>query len=68
MSGNIRTNEQQYTLTELAQLLRVEEEEAAEILEEHGYQVPLGDGLLTLSEEDYLDLMEEAPIDADSIG
>ena len=68
MSGIIRTNEQGYSLTDLAQLLHVEEEEAAEILEEHGYSVPSGDTLLTLSEEDYLDLVEEAPIDAEGAG
>lgn len=66
MSG--RTGAGAYTLIELAQALGVDEVEAAEILDEHGYQVPTGDEVLALSAEDYLDLMEAPPLDDDSEG
>ncbi len=61
MSG--QTGAGAYTLTQLAQALGVDEMEAAEILDEHGYQVPSGNELLTLSADDYIDLMEAAPPD-----
>lgn len=62
MSG---ANNQGYTLAELAQALGVDETEALEILDEHGYAAPDGETLLTLTEDEYLDLMEAAPLDAD---
>lgn len=62
MSGRIN---QGYTLTELAQALGVDETEALEILDEHGYEAPAGDTLLTLTEDEYRDLMEAAPLDPD---
>lgn len=68
MSGGIPTTDQGYSLTDLAQLMGIDEGEAATILEEHGYRVPAGDDRLTLSEEDYLDLMEAAPIEPDGSG
>lgn len=54
-----------YTLSELAQALGVDEVEAAEILDEHGYEVPVGDARLALDAEEYLDLIEAAPLDPD---
>ena len=51
-----------YTLDELARALGVDEHEAAEILDEHGYQPPTGTELLKLSADDYAELMEAAPL------
>ncbi len=39
--------------------------EAAEILDEHGYEVPTGGEPLTLGAEEYIELMEAAPLDPD---
>lgn len=63
MSGTTGTGA--YTLRELAAALGVDEAEAAEILDEHGYDVPSGEELLTLGAEEYIELMEAAPLDPD---
>jgi hypothetical protein len=65
MSGTIDPNVGEYTLTELAQVLGVDAGEAAGILDEHGFRVPAGEERLAITEEMYLDLMEEAPLVAD---
>ena len=65
MSGTIDPNVGEFTLLELAQILGVDEVEAAGILDEHGYRVPVGEERLAISEEAYLELMEEAPLGSD---
>jgi hypothetical protein len=65
MSGRIQETHDNYTLDELAQILGVTESEATTILEEHGYQLSSDQPLVKLTEEDYRDLMEEPPLDAD---
>ena len=66
MSGRIENDDSVYTVDELAQVLGVTESEAATILEEHGYRLTPDDmPLVKLTEEDYRDLMEEPPLDAD---
>lgn len=64
MSGT-NTGAGTYTLSELARALGVNEVEAAEILDEHGYEVPTGGEPLTLGAEEYIELMEAAPLDPD---
>ena len=63
MSG---TTSRAYTLDELAQAFGVDEQEAAEILDEHGYRVPTDGQPLTLSAGEYVELMEAAPLDPDT--
>jgi hypothetical protein len=55
-----------YTLGELAQALGVDEREATEILDEHGYTLSGYDDLLTLSQDEYLELVEAPPLDRES--
>lgn len=55
-----------YTLSELAAAFGVDEVEAAEILDEHGYRVPSRDEPLVLSPDEYIELMEAAPFGAAS--
>ena len=62
MSG---TTSRGYTLDELAQAFGVDEQEAAEILDEHGYRVTSSNQPLTLSADEYIELMEAAPLDPD---
>lgn len=62
MSG--RTNPG-YTLNELADALGVDALEAAELLDEHGYRAPEGGELLTLTPDEYADLMEASPLGPD---
>ena len=62
MSG---TTGRGYTLDELAQAFGVDEQEAAEILDEHGYRVPSSNQPLTLSADEYIELMEAAPLGPD---
>jgi hypothetical protein len=57
-----------YTLGELAQALGVDEREATEILDEHGYTLSGYDDLLTLSQDEYLELVEAPPLDRESEG
>ena len=57
-----------YTLRELAQVLGVDEQEAAEILDEHGYPVPTGPEQLPLSAEDIQELLTAAPLVPDQEG
>ncbi len=54
-----------YTVEELAQVLGVTESEATDMLEERGYHLSLDQPLVKLTEEEYRDLMEEPPLDAD---
>jgi hypothetical protein len=68
MAMSERVGAGSYTLAELARALGVDETEAAEILVEHGYGAPSGSELLTLSADDYLDLMTAAPDDRDPDG
>ena len=63
MSG---TTNQGFTLSQLAQAFGVDEQEAAEILDEHGYRVPTEGQPLTLSADEYVELMEAAPLDPDT--
>lgn len=65
MSGT-NTGAGAYTLGELALALGVDEVEAAEILDEHGYEVPAGGAPLALGAEEYLELLEAAPLDPDA--
>jgi hypothetical protein len=62
MSGTSEPGASGYTLDELAGLLGVTPGEATAILEEHGYAAPAGTERLTLSEEDYKDLMTAPPL------
>jgi hypothetical protein len=63
MSGTVNTGASEYTLAELAAALGVNELEAADVLDEHGYAAPTGDERLTLRMDDYTDLMTEAALD-----
>ena len=67
MSSTIDPRVGEYTLTELSRIMGVDEVEAAGIIEEHGLRVPLGEERLALTEEIYLDLMEEAPLTPDAV-
>jgi hypothetical protein len=67
MSSMIDPRLGEYTLTELSQIMGVDEVEAAAILDEHGLRVPIGEESLTLTEEIYLDLMEEAPLTPEGV-
>jgi hypothetical protein len=69
MSGTSEPGAGGYTIDELAGLLGVTTGEAIAILEEHGYTAPAGEERLTLTEEDYRDLMTAPPlVDDDPIG
>jgi hypothetical protein len=65
MSGRIEANQVTYTLDELAQTLGVTESEATIMLEERGYHFSSDQPLLKFTEEEYRDLMEEPPLEAD---
>jgi hypothetical protein len=65
MSGRIEINRDTFTLDELAQTLGVTESEATVMLEEHGYHLSSDQPLVKLTEEEYRELMEEPPLDAD---
>lgn len=55
----------QYTVDELAQVLGVTESEATDMLEEHGYHLSSERPLVKLTEEEYRELMEPPPLDAE---
>ena len=57
-----------YTLSELAQALGVDEREATEILDEHGYTLAGDEALLSISQDEYLELIEAPPLDRESEG
>lgn len=61
MSGIISPTTHDYTLAELAGLLGVEPPDAVAILEESGYTAPDGDECLTLTEEEYRELLASPP-------
>jgi hypothetical protein len=65
MSGRIENETDNYTVDELAQVLGVTETEATVILEEHGYHLSSDQPLVKFTEEEYRELMEEPPLDAD---
>ena len=65
MSGRIEVNQDTYTLEELAQALGVTESEATVMLEERGYHLSSDQPLVKFTEEEYRELMEEPPLDAD---
>jgi len=65
MSGRIEQETDNFTVDELAQVLGVTETEATDMLEEHGYHLSSDQPLVKITEEDYRDLMEEPPLDAD---
>ena len=65
MSGRIEVNQDTYTLDELAQTLGVTESEATVMLEERGYHLSSDQPLVKLTEEEYQELMEEPPLDAE---
>ncbi len=65
MSGRMEIDRDTYTLDELAQVLGVTEPEAAVILEEHGYHFSSEQPFVKLNEEEYRELMEEPPLEAD---
>ncbi|MFN8514890.1 MAG: hypothetical protein U0232_04970 [Thermomicrobiales bacterium] len=65
MSGKIEQETDNFTVDELAQVLGVTETEATDMLEEHGYHLSSDQPLVKITEEDYRDLMEEPPLDAD---
>lgn len=65
MSGRIEQETDNFTVDELAHVLGVTETEATDMLEEHGYHLSSDQPLVKITEEDYRDLMEESPLDAD---
>jgi Mn-dependent DtxR family transcriptional regulator len=65
MSGRIEETRDNYTVDELAQVLGVTEPEAIDMLEERGYHLSSDQPLVKLTEEEYRDLMEEPPLDAE---
>jgi hypothetical protein len=69
MSGRIEETRDNatdnYTVDELAQVLGVTESEATDMLEERGYHLSSDQPLVKFTEEEYRDLMEEPPLDAD---
>jgi ribosomal protein S13 len=66
MSGASETTPQEQSLPTVAETLGVDEHEAATILAQHGYRE---DAEVTeITEEDYKDLMERPPLDADEPG
>jgi hypothetical protein len=66
MSGTVNTGAGGYTLAELAAALGVNELEAADVLDEHGYAIPTGDERLSLNMDDYTDLMTETALDEET--
>ena len=66
MSGTVNTGADGYTLAELAAALGVNELEAADVLDEHGYAVPTGDERLSLTPDDYTDLMTGTALDEET--
>ncbi|MGN6675780.1 MAG: hypothetical protein ACTHMA_21015 [Thermomicrobiales bacterium] len=66
MSGTVSTGAGDYTLAELAAALGVNELEAADVLDEHGYAVPAGDERLSLTADDYTDLMTGTALDEET--
>ena len=69
MSGRIEETRDiatdNYTVDELAQVLGVTESEATDMLEERGYHLSSDQPLVKFTEEEYRDLMEEPPLDAE---
>jgi len=65
MSGKLEQETDNFTVDELAQVLGVTETEATDMLEEHDYHLSSDQPLVKITEEDYRDLMEEPPLDAD---
>lgn len=65
MSGDLEPNRDLYTLEELAQVLGVPESEAATILDDHGYHLSAEQPLVKLTEEEYRELMEGPPLEAE---
>lgn len=62
MTGEIDTGAGAYTLGELAALLGGDLADAARILDEHGYPVPVGEERLPLTAEDYAELLVAPPL------
>lgn len=66
MSGMSETAPQEQSLPVVAEVLGVDELEAKTILDQHGYREDAN--LSEITEEEYQELMERPPLDADDPG